>query len=268
MSLLPTIRITEFLDETLKGGTTRPMLVVGEDGNKYVLKIFSKKDAAQRSYTVAEVIANLLAKQFDLNVPQGVYMKVDEMLLKSIELAQPDIHKILSEKELKNILFGSLYFEGYAIYSPTNKDKLLDLDEFESILAFDMLIVNDDRRTVKPNILRGPNHYLLIDHEKTFEGLTVTLSNYQNAIMPHHFKDHLFYNKLKKANKKEPNTVKFETFEEYFRSLRLDSIKENVQFLIKDGYDSDECQRWIAYLEYQKENYRTFVSLLKTKISE
>lgn len=48
MSILPTIQIAQFLDHSLVGGTTRPLLVVGEDGNTYVLKLFSKIDAEQR----------------------------------------------------------------------------------------------------------------------------------------------------------------------------------------------------------------------------
>ncbi|GAA0876705.1 hypothetical protein GCM10009118_31150 [Wandonia haliotis] len=268
MSLLPTIRITEFLDDIVSGGTTRPMLVIGENGKKYVLKIFSKRDASQRSYTVAEVLANILAKEFDLNVPEGVYMTIDKSLLKSIEQTQPEIYKKLEEKETDRILFASLYYEGYPTYSPVNKDKYLDLDEFESILAFDMLIANDDRRKDKPNILRGPEHYLLIDHEKAFEGLSVHLENIKRAILPHYFTKHLFYNKLKTESLKAQNIVNFETFEEYFRILKLDRVELNVDFLIANGYDEDECKSWLNYLFYQKENYRTFVALLKKRIRE
>lgn len=268
MNILPIIRITEFLQGTLEGGTTRPMLVLGEDGKKYVLKVFSIKDASQRSYTVAEVIANLLAKEFDLNVPEAVYMTIDKALLELIKETQPETHKILNEKSIDRIMFGSLYYEGYPIYSSTNKDKLLALDEFESILAFDILISNSDRRAVKPNILRGQDHYLLIDHEKAFEGMHNVFDNIQIGVLPYYFEKHLFYKKLNKVAKKSPNTVKFETFEEYFRILRLDKIKDNVDFMIQKGYDKEECLDWIDSLEKLKKNYLTFVTLLKTKINE
>ena len=268
MSLLPIIRITEFLEETVSGGTTRPMLVIGEDGRKYVLKIFSKKDSSQRSYTVAEVMANILAKDFDLNIPEGVYMTIDKFLLKTIQQTQPSIHRKLEEKEVDFILFGSLYYEGYPTYSPAKSDKLLDLDEFESILAFDMLIANNDRRLAKPNILRGPEHYLLIDHEKAFEGLTVHLENIRKGVLPYYFNEHLFFNKLKAENIKTQNSVKFETFEEYFRILSLDKLEENVNFLVENGYNEAECNGWFNYIRLQKENYRNFITLLKKKLSE
>lgn len=266
MSLLPIIRVMEFLPGTLEGGTTRPMLVVGEDGRKYVLKIFSKKDAAQRSYTVAEVMANLLAKQFDLNFPEGVYMTIDKTLMNTLKTAQPNIYKQLEEKATEGILFGSLYYEGYPIYSPAQKDRLLELDEFERIFAFDMLICNDDRRPEKPNILRGPNHYLLIDHEKAFEGLRHNLDNMKKGILPYYYSNHLFYQRLQKAEKRKPNSVNFETFTEYFRNLTLREIEENVDFLIKNGYDKEECKAWLLYLVEQKAIYLNFVSLLKQKI--
>lgn len=268
MSLLPVIRVTEILQETVVGGTTRPMLVVGEDGRKYILKIFSKKDAAQRSYTVAEVISSLLAREFDLFVPEAVYMTIDPELIKSLEYTQPKIFQKLQEKEVEKLLFGSLYHEGLPIYSPAINDRLLELDEFESVFAFDMLIANDDRRAIKPNILRGRNHYLLIDHEKAFEGLEVTLANYQKGIVPHHFSNHIFYTRLKKEARKKLNTVNFETFKEYFRILTFNKIEENIHFLVDNGYNADECYSWLKYLQTQKENYNTFVSLLIQKISE
>lgn len=117
MSLLPVVRITEFLEDALTGGTTRPMLVIGENGKIYVLKIFSKRDASQRSYTVAEALANLLAKEFDLNVPDAAYMIIDPQLIQILQHQQPNIYDKLQEKEFDLILFGSIYHDGIPLYS-------------------------------------------------------------------------------------------------------------------------------------------------------
>ena len=38
--MLKEIIALEILDDSLDGGTTKPMLVICDDGNKYVLKIF------------------------------------------------------------------------------------------------------------------------------------------------------------------------------------------------------------------------------------
>lgn len=268
MSLLPIIRITEFLEETLLGGTTRPMLVLGENGKKYVLKIFSKKDASQRPYMVAEVIANILAREFGLNVPEAVYLRIEPDLINFLSITQKEIFNKLQEKAIDGLHFGSIYQEGYPIYSPSRDDKLLELDEFESILAFDLLIGNEDRRITKPNILRGPDHYMLIDHEKAFEGLEIMRINYNVGIMPHYFNKHLFFSKLNRIAQKNTESVSFATFEEYFRNLSLLRIEENINFLIQSGFDGESCNAWLSYLNSQKENYRNFVALLNRKIRE
>jgi hypothetical protein len=268
MSILRTIQIAQFLDHSLVGGTTRPLLVVGEDGNTYVLKLFSKNDAEQRSYTVAEVMANLLAKQFDLFVPEAIYMFVSDELLSFVRENQPELYDLLSQKEVRGPQFACRYYAALPLYSPTREDKYLDLHEFESIFAFDMLISNDDRRELKPNILRGSSHYLLIDHEKAFEGLEVVAQNLERGQLPHHYSNHLFYPRLSAQAQKESNSVNFETFSEYFRNLNLQEITENVRFLIEKGYNEHECEGWLNYLMHQKVNYTNFVALLKQKISE
>jgi hypothetical protein len=213
-------------------------------------------------------MANILAKEFDLYVPDAVYMTVDPELIKIISIKQPEIYQKICEKSYDSILFGCKYHEGYPTYSPAKKDKSFELFELETIFAFDMLIANQDRRSEKPNILKGAEHYLLIDHEKAFEGLNVHLSNINKGIVPYYFKEHLFFEQLNKAAQKLKNSICFETFEEYFRILNLDSVEENVNFLIKQGYNKEECLSWLDYLQQQKENCRTFVTLLRNKICE
>ncbi|HNS42667.1 MAG TPA: hypothetical protein PKN22_07900 [Taishania sp.] len=268
MSLLPIVEIAEFIEKPLTGGTTRPMMIIGNDGKQYVLKIFSKTDAKQRSYTVAEAVANILAKEFDLVVPNGIYTKIDHLTIKKIEQSQPTLFKLLEEKETDKLLFASHFQEGCPIFSPAIKHKSLEISEMETILAFDMLIANDDRRKDKPNILKGKEHYILIDHEKCFEGLAIHLENMNKGILPHFFKNHLFYTRLNKFAKKSKNNVNFATFEEYFRNLNLEKVCTNVHFLIENGYNEDECNNWLHYLHTQKENCHKFVALLKHKIRE
>lgn len=268
MSLLPTIQIVEFVDHSLVGGTTRPLLVLGDDGNTYVLKLFSKTDAAQRSYTVAEVMANVLAKEFDLLIPDAVYMLVLPELLEFVAETQPELYALLEQKETRGPQFACRYHEGCPLYSPTRDDKNLDLEEFESVFAFDMLISNDDRRELKPNMLRSADRYLLIDHEKAFEGLEVTAENFTRGELPHHYRNHLFFNRLRSEEEKRAGKVRFETFSEYFRTLSLRAVEENVRFLIESGYDEEECTSWLSYLHDQKTNYTNFVSLLTEKIRE
>lgn len=129
-------------------------------------------------------------------------------------------------------------------------------------------MANHDRRLGKPNILNGSDYYLLIDHEKAFEGLSKQYVNVQNGILPHFFKDHLFYKQIRKNLAKSIRHEPFETFEEYFRNLTFERLRDNVNFLIRHGYNEEECLSWLEYLQHQKENCRNFVTLLRKKIRE
>lgn len=268
MSLLPIIRIKEFLEEEFSDGTTRPMLVLGEDGKKYVLKIFSKRDAAQRPYVAAEVLANLLAKQFNLFVPSAAYLTIDNALLDFVENNQPKINEVLQLKHTDGIHFGTEYHPGLPMFTPSKNDKLLELDEYESILAFDTLIANEDRKKHKPNILRGEKNYLLIDHEKAFEGLECIYTNVNNGILPNFFSYHIFYKRLRVLAKTKSEEINFETFEDFFRLISFVEIEENIRFLIQNGCDESKCYEWLFYIKKQKENCTNFVTLLNRKIRE
>lgn len=267
MSIFETIRVVEFLPDTLKGGTTRPMVALGENGSPYVLKLFNKRDALQRSYTVAEAFAFLIAKNFDLKIPNAVLMTVPKELLKYYKTSNSDLHELLLGKDLTKPSFGSLYYSGLPTYSPTLNDKLLEIDEFESIYAFDLLILNEDRRKVKPNILRS-NHYLIIDHEKAFEGTRYALENFTKAILPSFHKNHLFYEILCSKEKKNPGSVSFETFLEYLRLLDTSKLEQEIKYFVSLGFDEIECTEWLYYIIEIKKNSTKFVALLKSSIKQ
>lgn len=268
MSLLPCVQITEFLDKTLMGATTKPMSVLGADGKEYVLKIFSQNDANQRSYTVAETLAHILAHEFDLSVPKGIFMKVEPSQIDCLRYSQPTLFDKLTEKATDKVLFASEFQRGYTTFSPSFNSKKMNLIEIETILAFDILIGNDDRRSANPNILKGPKGYMLIDHEKCFEGLEYHLQNVKKGVLPHYFKGHLFYNIVRKAVKRKKIKGDFATFSEYLCKLNLSLVEENVQFLISEGYDKVECEKWLSYLKIQRNNFSTFVNLLSHQIRE
>jgi hypothetical protein len=262
MALLPELRVTEILPEILLGGTTKPVLVLAEDGKKYVLKLFGKRHAQQRCYTGAEVCAYFLAKEFDLFIPDAVLIHIPEEVLRLTERYNPALFTQLQSKDLSKPCFGSYYLESYPIYSPVVNDRLVDQDEFESIFAFDTLILNEDRRLTKPNVLRGVNHYYLIDHDKAFEGYKIASENYESGHLLHFHSYHLFCDQLKRAEKKDPGSVNFETFYEYLRSLDTSRINVQLHRLGELGYSVDECYNWLSFVEQQKKKCATFVALL------
>jgi hypothetical protein len=264
--MLKEIIALEILDDSLDGGTTKPMLVICDDGNKYVLKIFKEIHAKQRCYTGAEVCAYLLAKEFNLCIPDGALITIPIQLIELIKKSNKSLYRELATKDYSKPCFGSLYLETLPTYTPTLKDKYLDLDELETIFAFDLFILNEDRKNTKPNILKSSEHYFLIDHEKAFEGSAYALKQFKENELVHYYKSHIFFKTLMKIKKKHPNSVNFETFIEFLRFLNLKTLRKQIERLETLEYSVSECYEWLNYLEEIKKNSTKFVDLLKKNL--
>jgi hypothetical protein len=266
MPLLKELNALEIFDLPLKGGTTKPLLVTCDDGNQYILKIFKKIHAQQRCYTGAEVCAYLLAKEFNLYIPDGALITIPQNLINLYKQTNPELYKEIMTKDFANPCFGSHYQGALPIHSPTLLKKYFELHELETIYAFDTFILNEDRKKIKPNILKGQEHYFLIDHDKAFEGYNHTLNVFLENNQWNYYINHIFFDILKKEEKKENNSVKFETFEEYLRLLNIGKIRKQVERLEALNYSVSECYDWLNYFETIKRNSSIFVTLLKNSI--
>ena len=140
------------------------------------------------------------------------------------------------------------------------------MDELETIFAFDLFILNEDRKNTKPNILKSSEHYFLIDHEKAFEGSAYALKQFKENELVHYYKSHIFFQTLMKIEKKHPNSVNFETFIEFLRFLNLKTLRKQIERLESLEYSVSECYEWLNYLEEIKKNSTKFVELLKKKL--
>lgn len=268
MTLLKELRVTEIVPNALRGGTTKPFLVIAEDGRKYVMKLFGKQHTTQRCYTGAEICAYFLAQQFDLPIPNGVLLSLTPELLELTKTSNPELYNELQFKDHSKPCFGSLYIESAPIFSPALNDRLLDPHEFETIFAFDQLILNEDRKSIKPNILRAPEHYFLIDHEKAFEGYKYASDLFSKGSLAQYHKTHLFYERLCAMEKKNPGRTLFETFFEYFRSLDTYPIRRQLHQLKSYGYEIQDCLAWLDYIDDQKRKCSIFVALLIKHIKQ
>jgi hypothetical protein len=263
---LPLYTAIEIREEPIEGGTTIPLLSVVENSKTYVLKLFGKKHASQRCYTGAEVYAHYLAKQFGLSTPEAAFVSIPIELIELYKKSNPVLYKLLLQKDYTRPCFATLYLGELPIFSPALHKKYIGLHDIETIYAFDTLILNDDRKLVKPNILKTADNYCLIDHDKAFGSVDYALREFaSNRLCPYN-KDHLFFEMLKKQVKKDGTKQKFETFREYFNSLNLGNLDILNAQLTEFDYDITECKTWKAYLYDIKQNRTNFVSVLKKSL--
>jgi len=150
-----TVNVVQYIKPLREGGSL-PAIVEGDDDFMYVLKF---RGAGQgKKALIAEFIGGELARKIGLNVPELVWMHLDDSFSKT----EPD-------EEIQDLLKFSvglnlgLHFLSKAItYDPL-------VSEVDSLLAskvvlLDSIISNIDRTSKNTNLLNWKNELWLIDH--------------------------------------------------------------------------------------------------------
>jgi hypothetical protein len=256
------------LIDRLKGGTTKPciMEVCDENGNNknhYVVKIFTQKDETQVQATVKEFIANQLAIEFDLCVPDAALVFVREEIIKELQ-------EQYNYTDIKiGWYFATLYLTNIIEYQKGFTTTKTNLEVQQKVFAFDMLIQNRDRRIGKPNCFTKNGECYLIDHELSLEitksyDYYIKQGEYQNLAIGYaiHDREHIFYNTLK--SKKASN---FDEFQLYLHQLNLSMLTKVVTFLATERILIDVFENIEPYLQAIKRDSTNFCQTLKHIVS-
>lgn len=149
-------------------GRTRPSRIECEkpDGsNVEVIAKFSEGCTLKDSALAKEVIAASLAADIGLPVPPPYLLDV---IPEFIETIPSDEHRnqIASSNP---IAFGSTEVgNGFRIWSSADRLNPEMIQVAAGIFCFDAFVVNDDRRTVNPNLLVRGSDMRVIDHESSW----------------------------------------------------------------------------------------------------
>lgn len=99
-TLLPIYQAISF-QNTLAGGRTKPWLILADTGQgapvPFVMKIFEPRKLEARDHVTAEIISNILARQFDLAVPGAAFIEIDEYFLATIN--DPEAYRALEQAD-------------------------------------------------------------------------------------------------------------------------------------------------------------------------
>lgn len=151
----------------MTNGATGPINVLAEDTNGRTYDIVLKFENAQLPITglVRETFAARLGSVLGLPLPQAFFVEIDPLFIASIAPHDPGLAELLSTANC--VGFGSLLMQpgfstwpaGFQVPGP-----LMALAA--EVLAFDVLLRNDDRAPKNPNMLWNGTVFALIDHEK------------------------------------------------------------------------------------------------------
>lgn len=150
-----TVDVVRYLKPLREGGSL-PAIVQADDDFLYVIKF---RGAGQgKKALIAELIGGLLGKEIGLNVPEIVFMNLDD----TFGITEPDeeIQDLLKFSVGKNL---GLHFLSSAItYDPLVS--IADPASAAKVVLLDGMLINIDRTAKNTNLLNWKNELWLIDH--------------------------------------------------------------------------------------------------------
>ncbi|MEN2431210.1 HipA family kinase [Comamonas sp. F1-6] len=153
-------------DRKMHNGKTTPFLLACEKETGEEVELIAKFSAGcedQCGGLICEAIAAALAKDLGLPIPQPYIVNIS-----------PDFIATVGDEGHKQFLarscpkgFGSERLpDGYSTWvAPTGKISDSLLASARSVIAFDSLFVNSDRRAENPNLMFNGSQIAVIDHE-------------------------------------------------------------------------------------------------------
>lgn len=155
-------------DGRVQSGRTVPCRLTCEAADGAEVEVVAKlSDGCDRKVTalVMEAIAAMLAADLDLPVPEPFLVTLEPEFIAGV----PDETVADMARRSNPVAFGSKHlppgYTSWPVGKAIPKDALATAAE---IFAFDVLIVNDDRRSVNPNCLFSGSSLAIYDHEMAF----------------------------------------------------------------------------------------------------
>ncbi|NBG66866.1 HipA family kinase [Acidiluteibacter ferrifornacis] len=240
-----TVEVTQYVQPLREGGSM-PAIVKADDGFLYVLKF---RGAGQgKMALIAEFIGGELARAIGLNVPELVFMNLDDTFSKT----EPD-------EEIQDLLKFSvglnlgLHFLSSAI---TFDPIVTPVDELTAskVVLLDSIISNIDRTDKNTNLLHWNNELWIIDNGASFyfHHNWDTWKNHLTRTFPL-IKDHVL---LKKAGKLAEAA---ELINQLLTKEKLDDIISNIP----EDWLSVESEKMSP-----KEMRAAYVEFLTTRLSK
>jgi hypothetical protein len=158
-SMIRTVDVVQYITPLREGGSL-PAIVKASDEFMYVLKF---RGAGQgKKVLVSELISGELARVMGLNVPELVFMNLDD----SFRLTEPD-------EEIQDLLkfsvglnFGMHYLSGAITYDPLVS--IADDLSASLVVLLDSMVSNIDRTVKNTNLLNWKKELWVIDNGASF----------------------------------------------------------------------------------------------------
>lgn len=116
--MLPVYQAISFQGVLEKGARTKPWLalVMTDHGiERYVVKLFETKLIDEKDSVANEVLGNVLAREFNLPVPEAAFIQFGPSFIATI--GDPALRALLGERDSR-LKFGCKLMDGYIRFDP------------------------------------------------------------------------------------------------------------------------------------------------------
>jgi len=245
-----------FVGKSKDTGRTQPLEMRCETNNgpaDYIVKLWGSVEVGLDCHSlVREIYGSLLANFFGLQTPEIAIVNIEPDFPTS--QPNPQIKSRLNQSLGMN--FGSKLLTGVAIFNnpvPSNRKS-----DAAKVFCFDMLIVNVDRCTRKPNIFHTADGFILFDHEQAFpfsRPATIVggCPNPWDFIREGWHRNHIFYSSLKG----DDCSLAIEEFVMILDALNGD-IFAKIEELIPEEWCTPDLQVLSDYLLKARDNAKLF----------
>lgn len=230
---LPVYEAISFQKILDRGGHSKPWLVlINMKGSPhpYVVKLYKTVEIEARNKMTAEVLGNVLAPEFGLNVPSAAIINFSDDFKMHLNTECEELLSVMDDRPK----FGTEFIDGANLYNQgiSRKDTLGFIDP-PLLYAFDYFICNRDRNLHKPNLLIKQGSSYLIDHEMALEIDTTTFHNFEMQQWDTRYQHHLFHHFINQYNEKKNL---FDEFLLYLQGMNLTRIESYFNQLNELGF--------------------------------
>lgn len=230
---LPVYEAISFQKILDRGGHSKPWLVLVDmkgSPHPYVVKLYKTVDIEARNKMTAEVLGNVLAPEFGLNVPTAAIINFSDDFKMHLNAECEELLSVLDDRPR----FGTEFIDAAFLYNQgIARRDTLDVIDPPLLYAFDYFICNRDRNLHKPNLLIKQGASYLIDHEMALEIDENTFRNFEQQQWDARYQNHLFYRFITKYKDK---TNLFDEFLLYLQSLNLTKYESYFNQLNELGF--------------------------------
>ncbi|TCD28581.1 hypothetical protein EZ456_04105 [Pedobacter psychrodurus] len=255
----------------VKGSKTAPWLVlVNADGEvkPYVIKLFDREKHFEGDALSREVMGNVLAGQFGLDVPHCALIDINGSSFESSILNGKALERFNS-LQIK-IAFGTEYLYPHFCFFDgiLHSRAVMDNIKIPSLFAFDIMIRNTDRSFKRPNLLIHSGLTYLIDFESSFQFRKDPLGDVLIRTKTHtYYYMHVFHRLLKDLDIDKKSIV-FDDFIMKLGATEFSFLSPYLNQLTGFGFVIQEYHQAVDYLEAIKQNRFRFDTALKSLLDE